>query len=81
MWRGADDVRCSHTSLRPVVGSLDSEMAESVMQLLEEINGAGTTIIMVTHEANLAARAKRNIHVRDGRIGSAEPDLSLAANA
>jgi putative ABC transport system ATP-binding protein len=56
-------------------------MAESVMQLLEEINGAGTTIIMVTHEANLAARAKRNIHVRDGRIGSAEPDLSLAANA
>jgi putative ABC transport system ATP-binding protein len=62
-------------------GNLDSEMAESVMQLLEEINGAGTTIIMVTHEANLAARAKRNIHVRDGRIGSAEPDLSLAANA
>jgi putative ABC transport system ATP-binding protein len=61
-------------------GNLDSEMAESVMQLLEEINGNGTTIIMVTHEPNLAARAERNIYVRDGRIGSSEPDLHLAAN-
>ena len=49
-------------------GNLDSEMAESVMQLLEEINREGTTIIMVTHEPNLAARAERNIFVRDGRI-------------
>ena len=49
-------------------GNLDSEMAESVMQLLEEINRDGTTIIMVTHEPNLAARAQRNIYVRDGRI-------------
>jgi putative ABC transport system ATP-binding protein len=49
-------------------GNLDSEMAESVMQLLEEINRDGTTIIMVTHEPNLAARAQRNIFVRDGRI-------------
>lgn len=61
-------------------GNLDSEMAESVMQLLEEINSNGTTIIMVTHEPNLAARAQRNIFVRDGRIGSAEPDLHIAAN-
>ena len=41
-------------------GNLDSEMAESVMQLLEEINSDGTTIIMVTHEPNLAAKAQRN---------------------
>lgn len=61
-------------------GNLDSEMAESVMQLLEEINSNGTTIIMVTHEPNLAARAQRNIYVRDGRIGTAEPDLHIAAN-
>ncbi|MDH3442098.1 MAG: ABC transporter ATP-binding protein, partial [Gammaproteobacteria bacterium] len=37
-------------------GNLDSEMAESVMQLLETINNDGTTIVMVTHEPNLAAR-------------------------
>ncbi len=59
-------------------GNLDSEMAESVMQLLEEINDNGTTIIMVTHEPNLAARARRNIFVRDGRISSGEAELQVA---
>src|SRR5210317_869881 len=49
-------------------GNLDSEMAGAVMQLLESINNDGTTIIMVTHEPNLADRAKRNIFVRDGQI-------------
>jgi putative ABC transport system ATP-binding protein len=60
-------------------GNLDSEMAESVMQLLEAINGEGTTIIMVTHEPNLAARAKRNIYVRDGQIEVPESELLVAA--
>jgi len=59
-------------------GNLDSEMAESVMELLEEINDKGTTIIMVTHEPNLAARAKRHIFVRDGRISTGEPELHVA---
>jgi len=59
-------------------GNLDSEMAESVMQLLEDINDKGTTIIMVTHEQQLAERAKRNIFVRDGRIDSPEPELQVA---
>ena len=61
-------------------GNLDSEMAESVMELLEEINRDGTTIIMVTHEPNLALRAQRNIFVRDGRLEAVEPDLHLAAS-
>ncbi len=61
-------------------GNLDSEMAESVMQLLEQINRQGTTIIMVTHEPNLALRAKRNIFVRDGRLDAVEPELHLAAS-
>lgn len=61
-------------------GNLDSEMAESVMLLLEQINGNGTTIIMVTHEPNLAARAQRNIFVRDGRISTAEPAMQLAVS-
>ncbi len=60
-------------------GNLDSQMAESVMHLLEEINGAGTTIIMVTHEKNLAKRARRNIFMHDGRVSSNEPGLHLAA--
>lgn len=61
-------------------GNLDSEMAESVMRLLEEINEKGTTIIMVTHEPNLAARANRNVAVRDGRISSGEPELQVAVS-
>jgi putative ABC transport system ATP-binding protein len=48
-------------------GNLDSEMAEQVMQLLEKINREGTTIVMVTHDPDLAARAHRNIHILDGR--------------
>jgi putative ABC transport system ATP-binding protein len=48
-------------------GNLDSEMAEQVMQLLESINREGTTIVMVTHDPDLAARAHRNIHILDGR--------------
>lgn len=60
-------------------GNLDSQMAESVMQLLEEINRSGTTIIMVTHEKNLAKRARRNIFMHDGRVSSNDPGLHLAA--
>ena len=48
-------------------GNLDSEMAAVVMQLLESINAEGTTIVMVTHDPDLARRAQRNIHILDGR--------------
>ena len=60
-------------------GNLDSQMADSVMDLLAEINAAGTTIIMVTHELALADRARRNIFVRDGSVTDGPPDLHLAA--
>jgi putative ABC transport system ATP-binding protein len=49
-------------------GNLDSQMARGVMELLEEINRAGTTIIMVTHDPDLARRAQRNVHVLDGQV-------------
>ncbi|BDX06909.1 ABC transporter ATP-binding protein [Planctobacterium marinum] len=49
-------------------GNLDSKMAHSVMELLQDINANGTTIVMVTHDPGLAAQAKRNIYVRDGKV-------------
>ena len=49
-------------------GNLDSLMARQVMDLLEQINEMGTTIILVTHDAELARRAQRNVHVVDGQI-------------
>jgi len=61
-------------------GNLDSQMADSVMELLTEINREGTTIIMVTHEPSLAARAHRNIHGRDGEVSQSEPEIQLAAH-
>jgi putative ABC transport system ATP-binding protein len=49
-------------------GNLDSLMARQVMELLETINMAGTTIVMVTHDQELARRAKRNVQVLDGQV-------------
>ncbi len=62
-------------------GNLDSLMARQVMQLLEEINQQGTTIIMVTHDAELARRAQRNIHIVDGQVSDyqqLQPVLEVA---
>ncbi|WP_341502446.1 ABC transporter ATP-binding protein [Gallaecimonas sp. GXIMD4217] len=49
-------------------GNLDSLMARQVMELLETINEAGTTIVMVTHDPDLARRAQRNIQIVDGQV-------------
>ncbi|QYJ74626.1 ABC transporter ATP-binding protein [Shewanella sp. FJAT-52076] len=49
-------------------GNLDSLMARQVMELLEDINRKGTTIIMVTHDGELARRAERNIQIVDGQV-------------
>lgn len=62
-------------------GNLDSNMADSVLDLLTEINNAGTTIIMVTHELALTDRARRNIFVRDGQVSDNAPELHLASMA
>ena len=51
-------------------GNLDTATSEEIMGLLDALNAAGRTIVMVTHEADIAARAKRVISLRDGRIAS-----------
>jgi putative ABC transport system ATP-binding protein len=54
-------------------GNLDSNTAQGVMELLEGINASGTTIIMVTHDASIASRSARNIHILDGSIAESQP--------
>jgi putative ABC transport system ATP-binding protein len=49
-------------------GNLDSAHGEEVMELLQKINEEGTTIVMVTHSATHAARAKRTVGLLDGAI-------------
>ena len=63
-------------------GNLDSQMAKSVMTLLKEINLQGTTIIMVTHDPELARQTSRNVFVKDGKICDAADvhTMPLASN-
>lgn len=53
-------------------GNLDTATGEQIMELLAELNAQGKTIIMVTHEAHIAAYARRRIHMRDGIIEGIE---------
>ncbi len=61
-------------------GNLDSRTSIEVMGLFQELNEQGITIILVTHEADVAAYASRIVVVRDGRIRSDEP-LTQRRNA
>jgi putative ABC transport system ATP-binding protein len=53
-------------------GNLDSANGEAVMELLGELNRAGSTICVVTHDPRYAAHASRAIHLLDGRVVSSE---------
>ena len=61
-------------------GNLDSIMAREIMDLLEEINRAGTTVVMVTHSPECAARAAREIHLLDGRVVDIERAPALVGS-
>jgi len=49
-------------------GNLDTTMSNQIMELLLQINAAGTTILMVTHNPELAQQAHRQVHIVDGQI-------------
>ena len=57
-------------------GNLDSKTGEEIMNLFARLHEAGNTIILVTHEADIAAHANRVVHIRDGQI---EKDVTRAA--
>jgi len=49
-------------------GNLDSTTGEEIMKLLDRLHEAGNTIVLVTHEHDIAAHAHRILHIRDGKI-------------
>ena len=49
-------------------GALDTASGDQIMDLFDQINDRGSTIIMITHEPAIAARAKKVCHIRDGRL-------------
>jgi macrolide transport system ATP-binding/permease protein len=51
-------------------GNLDSSRGDAVLRLLEDLNRRGATVVLITHDPELARRAQRAIHLRDGRIVS-----------
>jgi putative ABC transport system ATP-binding protein len=60
-------------------GNLDSATSEEIMKVFETLHVQGQTVIMVTHEADIAAHAERVVVLRDGRIGSDTPGRRGAA--
>jgi putative ABC transport system ATP-binding protein len=60
-------------------GNLDSATSEEIMKVFETLHVQGQTVIMVTHEADIAAHAERIVVLRDGRIGSDTPGRRGAA--
>jgi putative ABC transport system ATP-binding protein len=62
-------------------GNLDTQMARGVMDLLEELHRDGATIVMVTHDPELAIRAQREVHIVDGQVVdlAAHPRLVVGA--
>jgi putative ABC transport system ATP-binding protein len=57
-------------------GNLDSKTGVEIMALFDRLHKAGNTIVLVTHEADIAAYAYRVLHIRDGKI---EDDVRRAA--
>ncbi len=49
-------------------GNLDSHTGEEIMDVFEDLHEAGQTIVVITHERNIAAHATRQIHLLDGLI-------------
>ncbi|QAY60438.1 ABC transporter ATP-binding protein/permease [Microbacterium protaetiae] len=65
-------------------GNLDSANARQVVDALTEVHSAGTTVILVTHDADVAAVADRRVHLRDGRVedgADGTPTSSASATA
>jgi putative ABC transport system ATP-binding protein len=60
-------------------GNLDSATSEEIMRVFATLHAQGQTVIMVTHEADIAAHAARVVVLRDGRIASDTPNRSGAA--
>ncbi|PRZ42244.1 putative ABC transport system ATP-binding protein [Antricoccus suffuscus] len=57
-------------------GNLDSESTAEVLGLLDDLHDVGRTIVLITHERDVAARAGRELHIRDGQMTEGGPRLA-----
>jgi putative ABC transport system ATP-binding protein len=61
-------------------GNLDSATSVEIMSLFDDLHRGGNTVILVTHEPDIAAHADRRVHLKDGRVVADQPTLA-AVNA
>ncbi len=61
-------------------GNLDSRTSEEIMEIFQELNDAGKTVVLITHEPDIAAHAKRVIYLRDGLIWRDEKIVQTRAH-
>jgi putative ABC transport system ATP-binding protein len=57
-------------------GALDSNSADDLMRLLQELHEAGRTLVIITHDAEVAQRAERTVRIRDGLLMPADEVVS-----
>ncbi len=62
-------------------GNLDTKTSYEIMNIFEEINNKGNTVIVVTHEEDIAKHAKRILRLRDGRVETDNPNVPVKAFA
>jgi putative ABC transport system ATP-binding protein len=62
-------------------GNLDSQTGSEIMALFDDLNSRGNTIVLVTHEEDIAAHARRIVRLRDGKVRDDGPNLSRGAHA
>ena len=60
-------------------GALDSETSQQIMDLLSEIHQTGITVLVVTHDAEVASRTQRTIRLKDGKV-MGQADLARSSN-
>ena len=59
-------------------GNLDSQTGNEIMKLMEDLHRKGNTIVLVTHEADIAEHAYRVVHIKDGVVASDERKSRIA---
>ena len=62
-------------------GALDSKTGAQVLGILRSLNSQGTTVILITHDNGIAAKAKRIVRLIDGKIVSDQPNVPDEARA
>jgi len=75
-WKAVQEHYTAKSGADEPTGALDSQTTQNILHLLAELNQQGITIVIVTHEQEVASQAQRIIRIQDGRVITVEPQFS-----